>query len=555
MSPRDPRAPALIVSTTFLARIAGAASATTAATELLLISITPGSDAPAGACIHRFADADPLPSLHRAVACSSDDIARVRLAAGDIGTVSLLPDAGHPTALWRAAERLGLCGWLDTPSDPTCVAGVLARLADVAGLAGQGQESADRLAAALELLVACLGGGHGAGPQALRAAAVRAGLWPRPALGVGLLPAPFGTSERAVLRGAVGAPTLFRAAADALRDHAPPGLLPAPSPRPALLGPVPPSSDPVEAETLAHLRSLADPLPLLPAPDPIVLQARLCAEFPWMEEAIRAVVRGIALRSHGDGAALIPPTLLIGPPGVGKTRFARVLAELCGLPWRRLVVADAAAVTALTGNGRGWRGGRPCLAAATIAETGVLNPMVVVDDVDRAATDDRHGTPANYLLSQIERESARAHLDLFLMAAIDVSEVSWLLTANSIAALPGALLDRLHVVEVGPPPPAAIDGLVQSIVADVAAELGLPDAGALPRLPAVTVDFLRQAVISGDASVRLLDRALRQGLGALLLGDDALAVIRTEMARARCRDDRPYAARRVGFHVPAREMG
>jgi hypothetical protein len=553
----DPRAPALLISTAYLARLAETTHATTTTTEVLLIDITPGSsDRSEGGCVRRLADAEPVPALRRVVACTTDAVARARLVAAHAGTVSLLPDAGHPAALWRAAERLGLCGWLDSPSDPTCAALVLSRLAEAAGLVGPGRVATDRLSAALELLVACLGGGHGDGPAALRDAALRAGLWPRPAMGPGLLlPAALGGRERAALHGVVGAETVFREAAAALRDHGPAGLLPAPSPRPALLGAVPPSSDQAEATMLEHFRSLAEPLPLLPAPDPVTVQARLLAEFPWMGDAIRALVRDVALRSYGDGAAQFPPTLLVGPPGVGKTRFARVIAETCGLPWRRLVVADGAAVTTLTGNGRGWRGARPCWAAATIAETGVLNPLLVVDDIDRAATDDRYGTPSGFLLSQLERDSAARHLDSFLLAPVDVSAVSWILTANNTAGLPGALLDRVLSLEVGPPPPSAIEGLIRSILADIATEVGASGVDALPALPSSAVELLRQAVVSGDASIRMLSRAIRRALGAVIVGDDPMGLIRADLDLARSRDDRTYVGGRIGFRVGRREAG
>jgi len=547
------RQPALLVSAGYLAQAGGRACPDADPAALYLASACGEGGGVAGAV--RLGGEVPLPSMRAVAACAGDAVAHARLRAAGVTRWGTLPDAGRPAALWRLAERLALVEWWMEVPTPAALAQTLGALAGLVGAADM--DAAGPCLAALEVAAALEGGGHGGGPAALVEAARASGLWPRPALGVGGVPHALGAAEAGRLRARPGAVAVFALAASALAAASPDGLLSAPPARPLLLGPMPPSGDEGEVRQLERYRGLSQPLPLLPAPDPAALECRLVGEFPWMADAIGAVVREVALRGLGDGACRLPPLLVLGPPGVGKTRLCRMLAEACRLPWRRLSVSDGAAVTALTGNGRGWRGGRPCLAAELVAESGVLNPLVVVDDLDRAARDDRYGTPAEFLLSQLDVEGSRGFLDPFLLAPLDLSHVSWAMTANDASGLPGALLDRLLTLEVGPPPASALDRLVEGVLGDVAREAGLAGASALPSLPLGLLAELRVALGAGQATVRLVTRALRQALGAALTGHDASAAARAVLLAARGRDDRPYAGGRgaMGFRCDERPAG
>lgn len=542
------RSSALLVSADYLARVAGKTQAGEGAFYLAR-AVPNGAEASIMmASVAHFAGVGDLPALHAPMTMAHDTAAQIALRTRCVAGGDLLPDAGRPEALWMAAERLGLVDWLAAPDDPMSAVGILARVAGSLSVS-QAALAQVPLRAAFEATVALLAGEHAGGHAALVCAAQQAGLWPRPALAAGGIPSALSPAAATILRAHANAPGVFRLAAAELQAARLPGALPAPGPRPLLRGTVPPSGDEQEAATLARYAAFSEPLPILPAPDLAAFRHKLTAEFPWMLRAIDVVARELALHSLGDGGCRLPPLLLLGPPGIGKTKFARRLVEACGLPWRRIGVSDGAAVTTLSGHGRGWRGGRPCLAVCTIAETGVLNPAVVVDDLDRAATDTRYGAPAEFLLSQLEPEQSRDFLDLFLLAPVDLSQVNWVVTVNDVASLPGALLDRLLVVEVAPPPFSAVEGMLGGMLADIAAEAGLSSAEELPPLPAAALGELRAAFGGGHATLRVLARALRQALGASLIGGDARAVLREVLKAAEGRDDRPYGSSRiVGFH-------
>lgn len=539
------RQPALLVSAGYLALVAEGALRPSTDPAALYLAGT-GGGVGGTATVVRLGGEAQLPTLRAVAVFAGDGAAHASLRAAGVPWVTL-PDAGRPAALRRLAERLDLVEWWTEETTPVVLARALGALAGHVDAVGSGAPGP--CLGALEVAVALEGGGHAAGAAALVEAARACGLWPQPALGAGGVPHALAAAEAASLRARPGAVALFAQAAAALVAARPDGLLPAPAMRPLLLGPVPSSGDEGEARQLERYCGLSRPLPLLPAPDPAALECHLVGEFPWMSDAIRAVVREVALRGLGDGACRLPPLLVLGPPGVGKTRLCRLLAEACRLPWRRLAVSDGSAVTALAGNGRGWRGGRPCLAADLVASSAVLNPLVVVDDLDRAGSDDRYGTPAEFLLTQLDVEGSRGFLDPFLLAPLDLSHVSWVVTANDASGLPGALLDRLLTLEVGPPPGWALDRLVEGVLDDVAQEAGLTDASALPPLPRGLLAELRAALGAGQATVRLVTRSLRQALGAALMGHDARAAAKAVLAAARGRDDRPYAGGRgeVGF--------
>ena len=197
--------------------------------------------------------------------------------------------------------------------------------------------------------------------------------------------------------------------------------------------------------------------------------------FPWMARAnmLLSEATEIASRSE-DGLMRLRPILLVGPPGTGKSRWARMAAEACGLPFYPVPFAGANTSVLVNGTERGWSAARAGLAALAMRDTDCANPMVLVDEVDKSGKGDQNGNPVMALLPLLERETSVAFMDSYLLTTIDASGINWVLTANSIEHLPPPLLNRVDLVQVVAPPASCMRGVLSSMCADLRMQWKMP---------------------------------------------------------------------------------
>lgn len=261
--------------------------------------------------------------------------------------------------------------------------------------------------------------------------------------------------------------------------------------------------------------SLVEPLPLRGTNvSPETVAAVLEREFPWMTPAIEFIRLHMQLRrATGVPWFHIPPLLLVGPPGVGKTRFAQRAASLVGTGYAEMSAAGSGDNRMLQGTARGWSSTQPALPLIVMRQSGAANPFIVVDEIDKVARSSHNGNIQATLLTLLENESAKNWYDECLLGRADLSQVSWILTANELTPLPDPLRSRLAVVQVGLPRPGDFDALLFGIRMDIAKELqvSLED---LPPLEPEAVENLRRHFLRGMDARRLkaaVHRALASG--------------------------------------------
>jgi len=262
---------------------------------------------------------------------------------------------------------------------------------------------------------------------------------------------------------------------------------------------------------------LARPMPLLGGPAPAVLAATLSLEFPWLAEAIDAVTGDLRLRA----AMGIPwyhcrPLLLTGASGTGKTAFVRRLAQLTGLGYGEFNAAGSTDNRLLAGTARGWAGARPSHLLEIIRRCGSANPLVLVDEIDKTEGGGRNGDIRETLLAMLEPSTAKGWLDECLCVPVDLSAVSWVLTANDTWRLRGPLLTRLRVVTAPPPGAGHLDAVLAGIRRRLAADYGVSE-GELPDLPARIEAALRRACLKGS-DLRRLRAGYECGIRSILGG-------------------------------------
>jgi len=173
-------------------------------------------------------------------------------------------------------------------------------------------------------------------------------------------------------------------------------------------------------------------------------------ELPNFHDVLDDLKRQLALCADSRDALEITPMLLLGPPGVGKTHFAREVSHLLGTGMGFISMSSMTAGWVLSGASSQWKGARPGKVFETLVEGQYANPVMVVDEIDKSGGEHAYD-PLGSLYSLLEHDTAGKFTDEFAEVPIDASQVIWVATANEARGIPDPILNRMNVFEIEMP--------------------------------------------------------------------------------------------------------
>ena len=165
-----------------------------------------------------------------------------------------------------------------------------------------------------------------------------------------------------------------------------------------------------------------------------------------LEEVKERIIEYINVKNINP-LATNPIICLVGPPGIGKTTITKSIAEALNREFLKISVAGLNDATELSGSRRTYLGALPGKIMQGIKKCGVNNPVILIDEVDKMVKDFK-GDPASILLDVLDSNQNKNFVDNYIEEPFDLSNVLFILTANSINNIPYTLYDRLEVINL-----------------------------------------------------------------------------------------------------------
>lgn len=236
----------------------------------------------------------------------------------------------------------------------------------------------------------------------------------------------------------------------------------------------------------------------------------LAVLLPHFRGPLDLVRNTLALSEASAVPVRIPPLLLLGPPGVGKTLFSHRLAEMLGVPQASIAFDQANAGSQLFGTDKYWANTQAGLLFQLLCEGEYANPVILLDELDKAAmgsSGSRALDPLAQLHGALEIQTARRAKDVSTDLEFDASLVTYVATANSFRGMNLPLLSRFEVFAIDPPTQSEAVEIARQIAQHAERRLGLTEPVIFDRKC-----FYVLAHMSPRLMVRTVDKAVAEAV-------------------------------------------
>lgn len=290
------------------------------------------------------------------------------------------------------------------------------------------------------------------------------------------------------------------------------------------------ASAPLLKRTLERMRNAGDTrFTVLPS-SPEALDP-LYEECPNFKDVIDDLREHITLAHAAANPPPLPPILLTGDPGVGKTYFAKRLTKALATTFNFVPMSTVSAGFILSGAAATWKDARPGKVALSLIDGDYANPMLLLDEIDKVSAHAQHD-PFGPLYQLMEPGTATHFRDEFIDVEFNCASIAWMATANEPARIPEPILNRMRIYAIAAPTPEQAASIARQVLRTVVSEYRLQfDA----EMSDTVADKLAQA------SVRSMQQVLVKAIGtAVAAGRRRLVAEDVRMPRE--------GRRPVGFH-------